>query len=203
MFIRCRSNDECGVLFTTVSDVRRVDFNGKGPDTGERYHVPNELPIHGEIYKARPEVGCVVHAHPPSVLVCGIAELEMRPIIGASNISAMRIALEGIPVFPHAYLVTRPELAAPMIDVMGKKNFCIMKGHGMTVTGETVEQATVRALNLNFLAWTTLQVAQTGKKALDISAEDIAELPDLGSTFTEQWVWRYYAKMAEKKSAGI
>jgi ribulose-5-phosphate 4-epimerase/fuculose-1-phosphate aldolase len=90
-----------------------------------------------------------------------------------------------------------------MIDVMGKKNFCIMKGHGMTVTGETVEQATVRALNLNFLAWTTLQVAQTGRQAADISAEDIAELPNLGSTFTEQWVWRYYAKMAEKKSAGI
>ena len=48
-----------------------------------------------------------------------------------------------------------------------------MKGHGITVTGKTVEEATVRALNFNTLARATLQVAQTGRKAADISLDDI------------------------------
>ncbi len=71
---------------------------------------------------------------------------------------------------------------------MGEKSICLMKGHGITVTGKTVEEATVRALNL---AKGTLQVAQTGQIAPDISPEDIKTLPDLGSTFNDTWIWRY------------
>jgi 3,4-dihydroxyphthalate decarboxylase len=195
MLIRCRSDDDYGVLFTRDTDVRRVDFDVQGPDLQGRYEVPKELPIHGEILKARPDVGCVIHAHPPAALVCGISELELRPIFGAFNIPAMRMALEGIPVYPRSVLVTRLDLAAEMLDAMGDKQVCIMKGHGITVTGHTIEEATVRALNLNTLARVTLQVAQAGREAADIPPEDVDELPDLGSTFNDQWVWRHHARM--------
>ena len=77
---------------------------------------------------------------------------------------------------------------------MGEKNICVMKGHGITVTGKTIEEATVRALNFNTLARVTLQVANTGRRAPDITAQDIERLPDLGSTFNDLWVWRYYLK---------
>ncbi len=194
MWIRCRSSQEDGVRYTIVDAIQRVDFDGKGAHKGEQYQVPNELPIHGEIYKKRPGVGCVIHAHPTEALICGIAELEFRPIFGAFNIPAMRMALEGIPVFPQSYLVTRAELAAPMIEIMSEKSICLMKGHGITVTGKTVEEATVRALNFNVLAKATLHVAQTGRRAPDISSGDIEQLPDLGSTFNDTWIWRYYVR---------
>ena len=74
-----------------------------------------------------------------------------------------------------------------------------MKGHGITVTGKTVEEATVRALNFNALARATLQVAQTGRKAPDISPDDIEKLPDLGSTFNDTWVWRYYVRKLKEE----
>jgi ribulose-5-phosphate 4-epimerase/fuculose-1-phosphate aldolase len=200
MWIRCRGQEEQGVRYTTVEAIRRVDFDGHGPWLGSRYQVPNELPIHGEIYKKRPAVGCVVHAHPGEALVCGITELDFRPIFGAFNIPAMRMALESIPRFPRSYLVTRPELAAPMIAIMGDKNICLMKGHGVTVTGKTIEEATVRTLNFHALAKITLQVAQTGRMAPDIAPQDLAELPDLGSTFNDLWTWRYYVKkLAEQE----
>ena len=157
MWIRCRSPKEEGVRYTMVDAIRRVDFDGKGPNKGEQYQVPNELPIHGEIYKRRPEVGCVIHAHPKEALICGITELEFRPIFGAFNIQAMRMALEGIPVFPRSYLVTRPELAAPMLEIMGEKPICLMKGHGITVTAKTVEEGTVRALNFNTLGQSDIE----------------------------------------------
>jgi ribulose-5-phosphate 4-epimerase/fuculose-1-phosphate aldolase len=111
----------------------------------------------------------------------------------------MRMALEGIPVFPRSYLVTQPNLAAPMIEIMGEKPICLMKGHGITVTGKTVEEATVRGLNFNTLARATLQVAQIGRTAPDISPDDIEKLPDLGSTFNDTWVWRYYARKLKEE----
>ena len=194
MWIRCRSPEEEGVRYTTADAVRCVDFDGKGPLLGEGYQVPNELPIHGEIYKARPQVKCVIHAHPTEALICGIVGLEFRPIFGAFNMPAVTMVLEGIPVFPRSYLVNRPELAAPLLEAMGEKRICLMKGHGITVTGETIEEATMRALNFNALAKATLQVAQTGRKAPDISREDIEKLPDLGSTFHDLWGWRAYVK---------
>jgi hypothetical protein len=42
-------------------------------------------------------------------------------------------------------------------------------------------------------------VAQLGRKASDISADDIAKLPDLGCTFTDIWVWRYYARKLKEE----
>jgi ribulose-5-phosphate 4-epimerase/fuculose-1-phosphate aldolase len=199
MFIRCRSEKERGVLFTKTSAIRRVDFDGRGEDLRGQYEIPKELPIHGEIYKARPEVGCVIHAHPPAALLCGITELEFRPVFGAFNIPALRMALDGIPVFPRSVLVSRPELAHSLIEVMGQKHICLMKGHGITVTGATIEETTMRALNFNSLSQVTLQVAQTGKNASDVPEEDIAELPDLGSTFNDLWSWRYYAQLAKNR----
>ncbi|MFE5430587.1 class II aldolase/adducin family protein [Peribacillus simplex] len=194
MFIRCRGESEKGLRYTTFETIRQVDFDGHGDDLQGVYHVPKELSIHGEIMKSRSEVGCVIHAHPPATLICGITDLEFRPIFGAFNIPAMRMALEGVPVFPRSYLVTRPELAAPMIETMGDKDICLMKGHGITATGATVEEATINALNFNTLAKVTLEVGKTGREVPSISEEDIAELPDLGTKFNAKWVWQYYVK---------
>lgn len=198
MLIRCRGEEENGVRYTTVDAIRRVDFDGNSHDLQGEYQVPKELSIHGEIMKARPEVGCVIHAHPPAALICGITNLPLRPIFGSFNIPAMRMALEGIPVFPRSYLVTRPELAAPLLKEMGIKDVCLMKGHGITVTGATVEEATINALNFNTLAKVTLEVAKTGREAEPISEEDIAELPDLGTKFNAKWVWRYYVRKLQE-----
>jgi ribulose-5-phosphate 4-epimerase/fuculose-1-phosphate aldolase len=198
MFIRCRGDMETGVRYTSAEAIRRVDFDGNGDDLQGIYQVPKELSIHGEIFKSRPEVGCVIHAHPPAALICGISELPLRPIFGAFNIPAMRMALEGVPVFPRSYLVTRPELAAPMIEEMGNKDICLMKGHGITATGATIEEATINALNFNTLAKMTLEVAKTGREVAAISEEDIAELPDLGTKFNAKWVWRYYVKKLQE-----
>ncbi|WP_067929393.1 class II aldolase/adducin family protein [Alicyclobacillus shizuokensis] len=192
MWIRCRGPHEAGVADTQADAIQRVTFDGAGAEEG--YCVPNELPIHAEIYRARQEVGCVIHAHPPAALVCGITELDWKPIFGAYNIPAMRMAVEGIPVFPHAYLISRTELALPLVQTMGDCHICLMKGHGITVTGRTLEETVVRALNFHALAKVTLQAAQTGRTVASISEEDLRELPDLGRTFNEEWVWRFYVR---------
>jgi 3,4-dihydroxyphthalate decarboxylase len=197
MLIRCRGPREHGVRYTEDADVRLVDLDGRGAELTDGYAVPNELPIHGETMRARPEVGAVVHAHPPAVLACGIAGLPLRPIIGAYNIPAMRLAKDGIPVYPRSVLIRRPDLAKEMLAAMGDRPVCVLRGHGVTVTGSTVREAVIRAINLNVLATVTLTVATAGGTADDIPDEDIAELPDLGSAFNDDANWRYHLARAE------
>lgn len=199
MLIRCRGAHEHGLMFTTDDDIRRTDLRGTIIGSAEGYTVPNELPIHGELMRARPEVNAVVHAHPPSVLLCGLAGLELRPVFGSYNIPATRMALDGIPVYGRSVLIRRPELAREMIAAMGDRPVCVLRGHGVTVTGASVEEAVVRALNLNALATVTLELARLGAEVDVVPEEDVAELPDLGSAFNDLAVWRYHlAKLAAR-----
>jgi ribulose-5-phosphate 4-epimerase/fuculose-1-phosphate aldolase len=203
MLIRCRGGDDRGLLFAADDDVRLVDFDGHGDDPGSGYRVPNELPIHGELYRARPGVAAVVHAHPPALLLAGLAGLPLRPLFGAYNIPAARLALGGIPVWPRSALVRRPELAHQMIAAMGDRPVCVLRGHGVTVTGDSVEQAVVRTLDLDALARVTLELARLGTLdgVPDISAEDLAELPDLGAGFNDATAWRHYVTKTDGRHA--
>ena len=199
MLIRCRGPADRGVLFTEPEDVRLVDLDGAHLEDSSGYNVPNELPIHGELLRARPEVASVVHAHPWSTLVSGIAGLPMRPVFGAFNIPAMRMALDGVPVFPRSCLITRPELAAEMIEAMDGRDACVLRGHGVTVTGTSVQAAAVRALDLDTLARVTERLAAVGADEPDeVSPEDLAELPDLGAAFNEERVWRHLVALDER-----
>ncbi|MBO0869348.1 MAG: class II aldolase/adducin family protein [Micromonosporaceae bacterium] len=191
MLIRCRGEDEQGLMFTGEPDVRETDLDGTLTGPSEGYRVPNELPIHGELLRARPEVNAVVHAHPPAVLLCGLAGLELRPVFGSYNIPAMRMALSGVPVYPRSVLIHRPELAREMIAAMQDKPVCVLRGHGIAVTGATVAEAVIRAIDLNVLATVTLELARLGSRPAEVPAGDIAELPDLGPALNSQSVWRH------------
>ena len=201
MLIRCRGGDEHGLMFTGEDDIRLTDLGGTIIGAAGGYTVPAELPIHGELLRARPEVNAVVHAHPPAVLLCGLAGLDLRPVFGSYNIPAMRMALEGIPVYPRSVLIRRPGLAHEMIEAMGDRPVCVLRGHGVTVTGVSVEEAVVRALNLNALATVTLELARLDAAPETVPAEDVAELPDLGSAFNDLAVWRYH--LAKARSQGM
>jgi hypothetical protein len=63
LLVRCRGPEEAGLTYTTADDIRAIRMDGTGDL--EDWTVPNELPIHTEIMRARPDVTAVVHAHPP------------------------------------------------------------------------------------------------------------------------------------------
>ena len=47
-------------------------------NAGGRYY--SERFIHGEIYKARPDVNAVIHCHPASLIPFSVSETKLRPI---------------------------------------------------------------------------------------------------------------------------
>lgn len=109
------------------------------------------------------------------------------------------MALDGVPVHPRPVLISRPELADELLATMGDADVCVMRGHGITVVGETVEQAVVRADNLDTLLRTTVELARLGARPPSVEERDLAELPDLGSAFNDGFVWR--AHLAEVRAA--
>jgi ribulose-5-phosphate 4-epimerase/fuculose-1-phosphate aldolase len=202
LLVRCRGPRESGLAFTTPDDIHRVTFDGPH-DLPDGYAVPSELPIHVQAMRSRPEVTSVVHAHPPAVVTADLAGLTLRPVIGSFNIPAMRMASDGIPIYPRAVLIRRDDLADEMLAAMGTAPICVLRGHGVTTIGASIEQAVIRALNAEALAKVILAAAQAGGHPPDLPDADVAELPDLGSTLNEENVWRYHLARLDHAGLGL
>jgi len=200
MFLRCLGGDERGLLYTDVAQVRTLKFD-RAANEVEGYRVPIELPIHGEIYKAKPEVQSVVHAHPYHCLLASITGVELRPVYGAYEPLGLSAAMQGIPVYPRSVLIDGPELAAELIATMGDRDCCLMRGHGITVTGPSVEAVTLLALRLNLLARISFEATRVGGQLRPLPREDL----DAFGFVVEQglqgavskayeWTWNHYAQ---------
>jgi 3,4-dihydroxyphthalate decarboxylase len=190
MLVRCRGPEERGVALTDPDDIRLVDFDGHHLEASDGWQVPKELPIHAGVLRADAAAGAVVHAHPRSALLCGLAGLRLAPVFGAYNIPAMHLAIGGVPVYERSVLISRHDLAEEMVAAMGGRRAVLLRGHGITVAGDTVEQATVRAVDLEELCRITVALARLGANADDVPERDRLELPDLGSAFNDQLHWQ-------------
>lgn len=190
LLVRCRGPRERGLAWTEAADIRAVDFDGDG-DLDGGYRPPNELPLHAEVLRARPEINAVVHAHPPTVVAADLAGIAIRPIIGAFDIPGMRLAEGGVPVYPRGVLVRNRELGKEMVRAMVDRPVVLLRGHGLTSTGDSPAEAVLRAISVDTIARLSLSVVGAGGTLVDLPAEDRAELPDLGSGFNEQTAWRH------------
>jgi 3,4-dihydroxyphthalate decarboxylase len=194
LLIRCRGPQERGLAHTEANDIRLVDLDGNPAAEGELdsgYTVPNELPLHTELLRRRPDINSVVHAHPPQVVTADLAGLAVRPIVGAFDIPGTRLAAGGIPVYPRGVLVRNRELAAEMLDAMGDRPVVLLRGHGLTSAAPTMEQAVLQAISVNTLAGLSLQITAAGGQLQDLPCPDMAELPDLGGPFNIATAWRH------------
>ena len=123
-------------------DGRPVSDNAPTPYL-ERY-------IHGEIYRARPDVVAVVHSHSAAVIPFSIVKsATLKPVSHMSGFIG-----EGAPIFEirdtagptSDMLVRTPELGAALARSLGGNNIVLMRGHGSTVIGFNLRQAVYRAV---------------------------------------------------------
>lgn len=203
--VRCRGPRERGLRFTTPHDVGLVELSSGAvvDDPTGSLAPPNELPIHTAVLRSRPDARCVVHAHPPSVVVASLAEFPLEPIYGAYDIPGTRMAADGIPVHPRAALIRTDDLAAEMVASLGSAPVLVLAGHGAVSLGSTVAGAVLRCLALDRLASIHLRVRQAGMPPSRLSDEDLAELPDLGTGFNEATLWRHHLAALEADGGGL
>ncbi|OBK27961.1 3,4-dihydroxyphthalate decarboxylase [Mycobacterium asiaticum] len=193
MLIRCRSDTDTGLAFTKPSDIRLITFDGKAGAAGELdgYRVPNELPIHAETMLASARHRAVAHLHPPDVVAADLAGITIRPIYGAYDIPGSWLARAGVPVYRRAVLIRNSQLGKEMVAAMGNAPVVICRGHGITSTADSVQQAILQAISLNELARMSLRVRMAGGTLHVIDDADWDELPDLGSGFNVESTWRH------------
>lgn len=213
MLIRCRGGNEEGIMFTGIHNVRRTDFDGQGPHVGDTHASPNETPIHGEIYRAHPEVGAVVHAHPYYALLCGVTGIDYQPVFGGYDPSALSIVLKGVPVYPTAKTVTDKAQAANMLKVMGDRDVVLMRGHGISVTGPTVEAATTLAIKFDRLSRIMWDIALSGRAPIRLSDDDLGRYdrsqPRARGGWrdriegAENFAWNHYLKQLKVSGIGL
>ncbi|NRQ31801.1 class II aldolase/adducin family protein [Nonomuraea sp. NN258] len=196
VLVRCRGPRERGLLFTTVADVRLVSLDDEG-DVGDGYRLPHEYPIHAEILRARPDLVSVLHAHPRSALLGGLARVPLRPVFGAYDIPAFLLADGGVPVYPHAGLVRTAAAGARLARVLGGSAVVLLRGHGVVTAGQDVPQALSRLLALDELLRISVELARLGAAPAEVSEQDRAHLPDLGAAFNEQALWRHHVALLE------
>ena len=116
--------------------------------------------IHGEIYKARPDVNAVVHSHSPSLIPFGAAGIALRPVWHMCSFIG-----EGVPLYEIReaggttdLLVKNPQLGRSLAQVLSNKPAALMRGHGAVVVAAELPLAVGRAV---YLEWNARLQAQT------------------------------------------
>jgi ribulose-5-phosphate 4-epimerase/fuculose-1-phosphate aldolase len=104
---------------------------------------PGEFPIHLEIYRARPDVGSVIHYHGLYATSFTSSEQTLRPIHVLGTIFN-----DGIPVYGDAKLVSNLQRGQALAKALGPHRAVLMRAHGAVVTGSDVEESVAAAFLL-------------------------------------------------------
>src|SRR5213592_2419918 len=100
--------------------------------------TPNsELWIHARIYAARPDVGGIVHAHPPACVCLTQIGQPHRVVHNQGGIFA-----DGVPEFKRIGLIRTRELGDLLAQSLGRGIAIMMRGHGITTAAADVRTAT-------------------------------------------------------------
>jgi HCOMODA/2-hydroxy-3-carboxy-muconic semialdehyde decarboxylase len=144
-----------------LEDLMEYDLDSVPVDPRGRESVRERF-IHGEVYKARPEVMAVVHNHSPSVIPFSVTGVPMRPIYHMASFIG-----EGIPNFEIRdfeqgtdLLVKTPSLGQSLASVLSSKPAALMRGHGAVVVGENIARAVGRSVYLEQSAQLQMQAMQ-------------------------------------------
>ena len=126
-----------------------------GPDSeladkgDERVYL--ERFIHGEIYRARPDVGAVAHSHSPGLIPFGVvASAPLRPIFHMAGFIGDRAPVFEIRDCQGEHpdlLISDRTLGAALAERLGDQGLVLMRGHGSTAVGSGVHLGVDRAID--------------------------------------------------------
>lgn len=156
-------------------DIVCYDYDGNAvSETSERPYL--ERFIHAEIYRARPDVVAVVHSHSPSVIPFAITQTPLRPVFHMSGFLGTGSAHFEIREAGGNtdMLIRSPYLGEALARSLGSHSCVLMRGHGSTVVGNSLEQAIYRAIYAEVNA--RMQLAAQGLGEISFLNEEEAQL---------------------------
>jgi L-fuculose-phosphate aldolase len=146
---------EDGNILVTPSGASKIDVsesdlvivNPDGKPVAGSGRASSELGMHLRIYRLRPDVGAVVHAHPPFATAFAVAgEDLMAPVL-----PEILVQIGGVPLVPYA-TPGSPALAAAIEPFLPHHDAFLMANHGATAYGSTLSIAHQRMESLEHAA---------------------------------------------------
>lgn len=152
--------------------------------------------IHGEIYKARPDINSIVHSHSPSVIPFGLVEARMQAMFHNAAFLAA-----GVPVFDISekfgatdMLVSDCPKGVAFAQVLGDNDVALMRAHGSVACGPTLQMAVFRAVftevNARVQHWTEALRAGGPMAVLNEEEGRLADGPNQGASMRAWDLWR-------------
>jgi len=145
--------------------------------------------IHGEIFKARPDVQAVVHNHSPAVISFGIGSTPLRPVFHQAA-----FFLDGVPIWDYrdfgtadGALVDTPERGRGLALALEDRPVVLMRNHGVTVVASSLAMVVGRSITLEQNAEMQNQALARGD---EVTYLELAE-ESMGSDFLRAWdLWK-------------
>ncbi|SRR5579884_644890 len=180
-----------------ADDLALMDLDGH--QLGGPHRLHNEMPIHNEIYRARPDVQAVVHTHPFYAAALTASEARFAMVSQDSLPFA-----EGVGWYPSSELVMTAEQGRAVAEALGARRAVLMKNHGIAVAADSIEQAAVWAASLERSCRLQLAATQLGPLA-PIAADEVARMYERfehGYAGRNEAIWRYLVRKAQRAGLG-
>ena len=157
-----------GVEEMNEDNIIVVDLDGMKVEGVSNRH--NEVFIHSEVLRARPDVNSVVHAHPIHTVAFSSLGKALRAVGNDGTIFA-----SGVPVFDETTdLITTSERGAAVAQTLGARPALILLNHGIVTAGGSVEESVWLGMKLERACQTQLLAENAGGPQFFVKEEDLA-----------------------------
>jgi HCOMODA/2-hydroxy-3-carboxy-muconic semialdehyde decarboxylase len=175
----------------TASDIIEYDFdcNPVGASASAASAGYTERFIHCEIYRARPDIMAVVHAHSPDVIPFTVSSVTLKPVYHMAGYIG-----DGLPIFDIRkatgtstdMLIRSSPLGRQLAQTLGKKPAALMRGHGAVIVAESLHVVVGRAYYLNMNAHLQWQAISLGGAVTYLTADE-AKMAGAQDGFERAW----------------
>ena len=179
--------------FVTAADIVELDIDSN-PVASDAPKTPLERYIHGEIYRARPDVMGVVHSHAADVLPFTVVKtVPLRAIChtcGFLGAGAPIFEIRSVAGDSSNMLVQNNTIGAALAKALGKSNVLLMRGHGFAATGASVKEAVYNAINTVLDARVEMEALRLGTPNYLTQGEAIAVSQTHNVSIDSSWaIW--------------
>ena len=179
-----------------AEDLQLIDLAGKVLRGPHPRH--SEVFIHAEVFRARADVGGVVHTHPVPATVFSSLGVPLRPIMHEGT----NFVPPDVPRFDETTdLIVTPELGRAVARTLGARPALFLVNHGIVTAGATIEEAAVNALLLDKIARAQLMVPGGTPRIWTSDDEALVKRKRIYNPEALASRWAYYQRVRLGKSA--
>jgi L-fuculose-phosphate aldolase len=124
------------------ADVVEVEYADDAALGAAGLHL--ETAMHTAVYRLRPDVGAVIHAHPPYATALGATDACLEFLTHDAALFA-----EGIGVYEETRgLISAPELGKRVGEALGSRRVVLLRNHGVLIADKDIGWAVLDAVTL-------------------------------------------------------